>query len=198
VKRTIKRSPALLAVLVFTSVVTTIVPPAVAAGADMKASPPKVGDEARDFKLSGLDGNKFELSSVLEDGPVVLVVLRGFPGYQCPLCTAQVAQLVSRADKFKSAGANVLMVYPGPADKLKEHAEQFVGDRGLPKNFRLLIDPDYEFTKAYGLRWDAPQETAYPSTFVIDKKRKVRFAKVSKSHGDRASVDDVLKALKAK
>jgi peroxiredoxin len=128
----------------------------------------------------------------------VLVALRGFPGYQCPLCTAQVAQFVNRADRLQAAGASVILVYPGPADKLKRHAEEFIGDRSLPKPFRLLIDPDYSFTKAYALRWDAPHETAYPATFVIDKSRKIVFAKISKTHGDRAAVEDVLKALPSK
>ena len=60
------------------------------------------------------------------------------------------------------------------------------------------LDPDYKFTNAYHLRWDAKAETAYPSTFVIDAERKVQFAKVSKSHGDRASADEVLEALGTK
>ena len=43
--------------------------------------------------------------------------------------------------------------------------------------------------------WDAPRETAYPSTFVIDQGGVIRFAKVSKSHGGRAATGEVLKAL---
>ena len=45
--------------------------------------------------------------------PVVLVVLRDFPGHQCPLCNRQVAEFTSHASEF--VGASVLMVYPGPA-----------------------------------------------------------------------------------
>jgi thioredoxin-dependent peroxiredoxin len=41
------------------------------------------------------------------------------------------------------------------------------------------------------------RETAYPSTFVIDANRMIRYAKISMSHGDRAPVDAVLKALAA-
>jgi len=47
----------------------------------------------------------------------------------------------------------------------------------------------------YGLRWNAPNETAYPSTYVVDKQGKIVFAKTSKSHGGRASADEILKAL---
>lgn len=163
-----------------------------ASGAD-KA--PALGDEAKDFELTSLGGESVKLSKLTEAGPVVLVVLRGYPGYQCPLCTRQVSDLIGKADEFKKAGAKVLFVYPGPADKLKEHAGEFVKGKDYPEHFQFVLDPDYSFTNAYNLRWDAKNETAYPSTFVLDKKSKITFAKVSKTHGDRAKTDDVLKAL---
>ena len=92
-------------------------------------------------------------------------------------------------------GPVVLMVYPGPSKGLQEHAAEFVSGKTLPADFHMLIDPDYTFTNAYDLRWEAKNETAYPSTFVIGKDRKVLFSKISKSHGDRAAAEDVLKAL---
>ena len=49
---------------------------------------------------------------------------------------------------------------------------------------------------AYGLRWDAPNETAYPSTFIVHRDGLIRFAKVSRTHGGRASATEVLAALK--
>jgi peroxiredoxin len=159
---------------------------------------PKVGDEAKDFELAAIGGEKVKLSKLAEGGPVVLVVLRGNPGYQCPICTKQFAEFRGKADKFKAAGAQVVFVYPGPSDGLKDKAEEFVKGKDYPAHFTLLLDPDYTFTTAYGLRWDAKNETAYPSTFVIDGKRRVTFAKVSTSHGDRAKVQDVLVKLSGK
>ena len=158
------------------------------------ATPPKVGDTAPDFTLNTLDGKAVELKDLVAKQRVVLVVLRGWPGYQCPVCTKQVGDFVSKADEFKGR-ATVLMVYPGPAEKLKEHAEEFLKNKGWPKGFIFVTDPDYAFTKTYGLRWDAPGETAYPSTFIVDQSGKVRFAKVSKSHGGRSTVEDVVKVL---
>ena len=92
----------------------------------------------------------------------------------------------------------MVFVYPGPADKLKDRAAEFFKGKDYPAHFTILLDPDYTFTNAYGLRWDAKNETAYPSTFVLDAKRKVTFAKVSTTHGDRARTDDVLGVLTAK
>jgi thioredoxin-dependent peroxiredoxin len=163
--------------------------------ATQPASPPNVGDKAPDFTLSTLDGQNVELSKLTGQGPVVLVVLRGWPGYQCPICTKQVNEFIVDAKDFEAAKARVLLVYPGPADRLDEHAREFITGKNLPPNFTFVTDPGYRFTNAYALRWDAPNETAYPSAFVIDREGVVRFAKVSKSHGGRASAKEVLEVL---
>ena len=157
--------------------------------------PPEVGDKAPDFMLTTLDRKPVQLSKQLVHGPVVLVVLRGWPGYQCPICTRQVGQLIARAEDLEAARAHVVLVYPGPADQLIDHAEEFISGKNIPSNFSFVIDPDFKFTVSYGLRWDVPKETAYPSTFVIDRQAIVRFAAVSKTHGDRASLEEVLAAL---
>jgi peroxiredoxin Q/BCP len=159
---------------------------------------PKVGDIAEDFELNSLSGEKVKLSKLTDAGPVVLVVLRGFPGYQCPVCNQQVGQFLADAEKFQAAGAQVLLVYPGAANKLNQRAMEFAGKKTMPDHFHLVIDPDYKFTTKYHLRWNEPQETAYPSTFVIQKDRKITFAKVSESHGGRVSPAEALKALMSK
>jgi peroxiredoxin len=155
---------------------------------------PTMDTTAPDFALKTMDGKEIKLSAEVTKLPVVLVVLRGWPGYQCPLCTRQVHEFVAQAEAF-AGKARVIMVYPGPATDLEAHAEQFLKDKQWPKDFLFVIDPDYSFTKNYGLRWEAPGETSYPSTFVIDTKGKVRFVKISKGHGGRASSAEALTAL---
>jgi peroxiredoxin Q/BCP len=167
--------------------------PAIAADA-----PPKVDAKAADFELPTLSGDKFQLSKAAASGPVVLVVLRGYPGYQCPICNRQVGEFLQQAEKFKTAGASVVFVYPGPAKDLRERAQEFYRDKTIPDHFHLLIDADYAFTNRYGLRWEAPRETAYPAAFLIDKELKVKFEKVSDSHGGRTKPEELLKLLSAK
>ncbi len=161
------------------------------------ATPPRVGDKAPNFTLKTLDDRSAELKQLAARRPVLLVVLRGWPGYQCPICTRQVHDFVSHAADFAKHDVQVLMVYPGPADQLKAHAQEFLQDKQWPAAWLFVIDPDYTFTNAYGLRWDAPRETAYPSTFIVDRESDVRFAHVSKSHGDRVSAQVALDALAA-
>lgn len=159
------------------------------------ADPPKVGDKAPDFTLHQIDGRKLQLSTELKNGPVVLIVGRGWVGYQCPFCNRQFGDFLKRAAEIDATGARVVWVYPGPTEEVQKRAEEFAAGKPFPTNFRFVLDPDYRFTVAYGLRWDAPQETAYPSTFVIDRAGVVRYALVSKTHGGRAPAADVLTEL---
>ena len=159
------------------------------------AATPKVGESATDFTLKTPAGESVRLSDLNAKGPVVLVVLRGWPGYQCPICTKQVGELISRSKELDEAKARVVLVYPGPSDGLIGHADEFARGKSLPENFSFVVDPDYAFTNAYGLRWDAPRETAYPSTFVIDPQGKVVFARTSRTHGGRAQAKEILEAL---
>ncbi len=165
--------------------------------AQAPASTPAVGQKAPDFSLNAVDGTPVSLAAMLRRGPVVLVVGRGYPGYQCPFCTRQFGEMRARAKDFEARGATVLWVYPGATDETMKRAEEFVGAAQLPPNIRLLVDPGYAFTVSYGLRWDAPKETAYPATFVIDRDGIVRYALVSREHGGRAPIADVLAALPA-
>jgi peroxiredoxin len=162
----------------------------------LHAAPPKTGDKAPDFTLKTLDDQTVRLTDLTATSKVVLVVLRGWPGYQCPLCTRQVQDYIASASGFATAKARVVMVYPGPADDLKAHAAEFLQNKQWPKAFVYVTDPGFTMVNAYGLRWDAPGETAYPSTFVLDRKGVVRFAKISHSHGDRTTADSMLEVIK--
>ncbi|MDT7815856.1 MAG: thioredoxin-dependent peroxiredoxin [Acidobacteriaceae bacterium] len=159
------------------------------------AAPPTVGAGAPQFALSTPEGKTVRLSEMISKGPVVLVVLRGYPGYQCPFCNRQVQDFIQNAHRFAEAGARVLLVYPGPPQDLGSRANEFLADKTLPNNIELVVDPGYDFTNMYGLRWDAPHETAYPSTFLIDSTGIVFFSKVVKEHGGRTTAAEVLDAL---
>jgi len=99
---------------------------------------------------------------------------------------------------LRQKNTTVLLVYPGPPADLNRHADDFLAKQPeLPSNVVLVTDPDYTVTNLYGLRWDAPNETAYPSTFILDKKGIVVFETISHTHGDRMSAQDALDHLSA-
>lgn len=159
------------------------------------AATPRVGETAPNFTLRTLDAKAVELNQLTREGTLVLVMLRGWPGYQCPICTQQVRDFATHAAEFREQKARVVMIYPGPAEQLQAHAREFLQDKQWPADFILVIDPDYAVTNAYGLRWDAKNETAYPSTFIIGADGKIRFAHVSSSHGGRVGAIQALREL---
>ena len=160
------------------------------------AETPAVGDKAPDFSLFSPAGATVQMSRQQHGNVLVLVILRGFPGYQCPYCQKQAHDFVAHSDDFAAKMASVLLVYPGPPANLNQHAKEFLASQPkLPPNVVLVIDPDYKVTNLYGLRWDAPQETAYPSTFILSKDGTILFEKISHSHGDRLSAQDALDHL---
>lgn len=152
---------------------------------------PSIGQKAPDFELGSFRGGRVRLSAALAKSPVALVVLRGYPGYQCPMCQRQVADFLGKAPAFASAGVRVIFVYPGPP----ERGSEFLSGKNIPPDFEMLLDPAYEFTNLYGLRWEANKETAYPSTFLIRQDGLIYFVKSAMLHGGRTSASEIIELL---
>ncbi len=166
----------------------------------VSADPPgiAVGEKAPDFELPVVGGDGFlRLSDEIRKGPVVVVVLRGYPGYQCGICNRQVSAMVSRARALGDAAERVILVYPGDVDRLDRRADEFLGSRRIPEPLVMVRDEGMAMVTEWGLRWNRPNETAYPATFVIDRNGRVRWTKVSQSHAGRSRVEEILKAIRA-
>ncbi len=160
------------------------------------AETPAVGAGAPGFTLNTPEGKPVTLNSITGKGTTALIFLRGYPGYQCPYCAKQVHDYIEHADKLAAAHVTVLFVYPGPPADLDAHAKEALAKQAaLPTNIVLVTDPDYAATNLYGLRWDAPHETAYPSTFLLKQGGTVTWEKVSHGHGDRTTAEDVLNQM---
>jgi hypothetical protein len=116
---------------------------AVAAVGSAAAQTPAIGSKAPDFTLETPTGNSVSLEKERVKGITVLVLLRGFPGYQCPYRVKQVHDFVEHSADLAAEKANVLLVYPGPPADLDQHAKEFLTKQAdLPPNIRLVIDPD--------------------------------------------------------
>src|SRR6201988_4453383 len=107
-------------------------------GVSAFAETPPLGAKAPDFTLSTPSGKAIRMSGVQEGHDLVLVVLRGFPGYQCPYCMKQVHDFVEHASDFAAKKTRVLLVYPGPPGDLDQHAREFLEKQAdLPANVVL-------------------------------------------------------------
>ena len=156
-----------------------------------------VDDKAINFELPTVGEKSYvELREEFKQGPVVVVVLRGYPGYQCMMCSQQYGSLVNRAKALAKEAHRVIVVYPGEPSELERHAKRFMGSRAVPEPLVLVRDAGMEMVSDWGLRWEKHHETAYPATFVVDTNGRIAWKKVSSSHGDRSSVEEILRALR--
>ena len=161
---------------------------------------PKEGSKIGEITGTTINGADFQLSKLVEKGSVVLIMLRGFPGAQCPVCSTQVAGYIAKAEEFEQQrNTPVVFIYPGKVNELEKRAKEFTAplekEVDLPSNLTFLLDQDYKITNQLNLRWDDPNETAYPAAFVIDHDGYIQYAKVSDNHGDRATADEILEFL---
>ena len=174
-----------------------VVPVTVVAKEEARTKQLEIGDKAVDFDLPVVGGDGYvKLSDHYKKGPVVVVVLRGYPGYQCPLCSRQLGAMANRAKTLAKETQKVILVYPGEASLLEDHADDFMGSRSLPDPLVIVRDEGMEMVDSWGLRWRAPNETAYPAAYVIDGNGRVTWKKVSDSHAGRSSVEEILKELR--
>lgn len=165
--------------------------------AEEKKKPPAVGDKAIDFDLPQVgEDNYVELKKLYGDGPVVVIVLRGYPGYQCMLCSQQVGAMINRAKALKAAAHKVVLIYPGEPTELERHAEQFMSSRSLPEPMILVRDPGLKMVNEWGLRWNAPRETAYPATYIIKSNGRIAWRKISDNHAGRSTAQEIIEQLK--
>jgi peroxiredoxin len=140
------------------------------------------------------EGNPVDLSRYRGKQKVVLVVLRGMPreykGDFCPSCLAQAGSLMAHKPEFVRRGAEVLVVFPGPSERLGEFLQKARGRvPGEPEQaLRVLLDRECSACDQLGIRDDL----AKPSTYILDTQGNVVYAYVGETSTDRPSVKAVL------
>lgn len=105
----------------------------------------RVGDEAPDFTLPGIDRGEVGSWTLSEQRgqPVVLVF---YPGDGTPVCTRQLVTYTDEIAAFADVGAQVLALSPQSVDSHR----QFASDNG-GFAFPLLADEGKEVGLAYGI-----------------------------------------------
>ncbi len=145
------------------------------------------GTLAPDFELPDQDGRPVRLSTVLQDGPVVLFF---YPVALSGGCTTEACHFRDLATEFKEAGAQRLGISTDPVAKQKEFSDVNGFD------YPLLSDESGDVARSFGVKrkYITPVKRA---TFVIDTDRTIRAVIASEMqmnvHADRA-----LDALKAR
>ncbi len=100
----------------------------------------KVGELARPFSVTALDGSLVDLATV--KGHPTLVNLFRYTG--CPLCSLNYWYLIQRYPVWHAQGLQVLTIFDSsPAD-----VQTFVAKHGMP--FPVIADPEQALYRLYG------------------------------------------------
>jgi peroxiredoxin len=171
-----------------------------------------VGDTIEDFTIttpfSPTGSSEVTLSTLLEDGPVILTFFRGS---WCPYCRGELSDIQDRIGDLNELGATVLAISPELNEKSTELGEEleldfYIGHdenndlaRSLGLTFKLdgktikkyhqynINVPDSNGTK----KWELP----IPATYVIDQDMTVRFVFDDENYSKRANYKKVLKVV---
>jgi peroxiredoxin Q/BCP len=145
------------------------------------------GDQAPDFTLSDQDGTSRTLSTLLQDGPVVLFF---YPAALSPGCTRESCHFRDLAKEFADVGGQRIGISTDEVDKQKQFADKHSFD------YPLLADTDGKVAEAFGVRRGLlgkfiPVKRA---TFVIDTDRTI-LTVVSSETNMNKHADAALSAL---
>lgn len=105
------------------------------------------------------------------------------------------AQFESRKREIEAAGAQLAFVAAEKRDGVWKPGK-FLEKHPISSAF--LLDEDRAVTNAYGLHHALGTDAlniAHPATFVIDRRRTVRYIYRGEGQLDRAPIDEVLQAV---
>ena len=141
------------------------------------------------------DGSQIKIADYAGKKHVILVFTEGFNGMLCPFCKTQTSRLIANYEKFKQRDCEIIVVYPGPDDKLDEFIEAALNTEKEQVDdvpFPIALDKGFLATDFL----DIHSMHAHPSTYLVDKNGNVQFAYVGTDMtADRPSVKALLSRL---
>ena len=154
-------------------------------------------EDFSDLRFADKDGKEVQLADVMTREYLVLVVTRGWFGGVCFYCESQTSRWARRFDELDPYDAQLVVIFPTETDKdvsrLDELDKKIKGGE-IPNDsipFPILLDVNLKSVDQLGIR----SQLAKPSTYIIDKQGRVRFAYVGESIADRPTVDSILDQL---
>ena len=169
----------------------------------------KAGDAAPQFTLPDANGDDVALSTLLSDGPVVVVFYRGA---WCPYCNLTLAAWQERLDEIKGLGGQLVAISPQTPDYSLTTAER------NELAFHVLSDVGHSVADQFGVTqqvtdevlaiWEGRIDLAehndgdesgrlpLPATFLIDADGQIAFAHVHEDYRVRAEPQDVIDVLR--
>jgi len=160
-------------------------------------SEPKVpvGAQVPPLRFLDGDGRIHALADIREDGPALLLFMRGFEGFVCPYCIKQTLELLENRATIERSGAEVVIVYPG----VEQDARKFIAAIRRHRDttpgedlFVTWLDLNGEALAKLGVD---PRESR-PATFIVDSEGRLVYRYVGRNREDRPAVEALLQVIR--
>ncbi len=148
-----------------------------------------IGTSLAQTRFLSSTGSVIDLTRLAK--PVVVVVMRGFSGQVCIYCASQTAAIANAYPRFTAAGAEVVVIYPGPTEAVPAFIQAVQSLRQKPAPMPIGLDVSLLLVRSLGIE----ANLAKPTSLILDRSGTVRYAYVGSNMADRPSVEDLLKAL---
>jgi peroxiredoxin len=168
----------------------------------------QVGDKSPDFELNNALNKKIKLSTILQNGPIVLTWYRG--GW-CPYCNLNLRYLQNQLSQFSESGATLVALTPELPDRSLSTKEK------NELNFEILTDFNNDIAREFGIVYTLnnelkefynnfnklgnfngvnTNELPIPATYVIDKDFFIRYAFIDPDYRKRAEPSEIINVLR--
>jgi peroxiredoxin len=168
---------------------------------------PRPGEAMPPFMLPDETGRLVSLTSLIGNGPVIVMFYRG---HWCPYCRLNVKAVIQAQDEITALGGQIVAIMP----ETQKYAERFKSEAGAP--FPVLTDLDNGYALSLNLAiWlgaEIQQLLSYldlsdfhgndgcmlpiPATFVVGRDGLVKARFVDPDFRKRMEIDDLLAALR--
>ncbi|MFT4526848.1 MAG: peroxiredoxin [Bacteroidia bacterium] len=158
----------------------------------------KVGKKLPKMELENYAGDKVSSEDWKEESSLILF----YRGNWCPICTAQVQELIEYEDRFEGLGVKMRFVSPQSHKK----SESFAKRTGMKADF--LVDPKNSVAEKLGilhkgglpfgfqvLGYDS--DVPKPTIIITDSAGKIKFLDLTENYRLRPTPGDLLTAIQS-
>lgn len=148
-----------------------------------------IGNKMPIVRFITSDGALLDIGDYRGQKKVLLVILRGFAGSVCLVCSSQTIALSHSIEEFKKRNTEVILVYPGEANTVPGFLEAVRNlEDGFKPPFAIALDVEFALIDEFKIRGNL----AKPTSILIDEQGTVRYAYVGDNAADRPPVQVLL------
>ncbi|MBQ0799615.1 MAG: redoxin domain-containing protein [Porticoccaceae bacterium] len=158
----------------------------------------QAGQSLPAFSALGVDGEVVD-SSTFEGAPAIFLFFRG---NWCPLCMAQITEIVAQYRELSALGAKVVLLAPQPEKNTQALADKF----NVP--FVFLTDEGNRAAQALGIAMENglptgmevlgyDKDTVYPTVLIVDGDGVILYSDLTDNYRVRPEPEEFLKVLRA-